>query len=283
MHKSLHHPESSLEQLRWLFNAGLFYEAQRACENEDAFSGRGPLRFLYEVISAYRQWDEFDYSAARAHLQAGTGLLPLRISRSPGQRLQEFLDHLHNDLIRLSRLVVAVSGPIPLGENRALRIIPIDLIASAARRAELHGYYGDAVMRLYSALEKLAKAELESFGIDNSQAAAEMLPAEVRADYTRRYISEKGRLKFGLQASLQLLVHLGSDLGEHFLQHRKQLTHMLNKRHDAMLVHGLNTVSEKDYKELKKLILSLGRLQDDEIRGFPRMTAEFIREFTLTI
>ena len=54
---------------------------------------------------------------------------------------------------------------------------------------EAKGWPDDGIARLYSAIEKLAKAALKQRGIDNSNATVEQLPEPMRADYERRYLN----------------------------------------------------------------------------------------------
>ena len=128
----------------------------------------------------------------------------------------------------------------------------------------------DGVARLYSALEKLAKAELLALGIDNSAATPEQVPEAFREDYVRRYLDpEKGNLRFGLMASYELLAALGQAVGERFAARRDELQAVLGARNMSLLVHGWQPVRMDTYEKLLAVTLDFLGIGRAELPGLP--------------
>jgi hypothetical protein len=61
-----------------------------------------------------------------------------------------------------------------------------DLVTNAVRTVRLANRPDDGVARLYSAIEKLAKAALQVRGINNSSAPAGQIPEALREEYSGR-------------------------------------------------------------------------------------------------
>jgi len=148
------------------FNQASFAEARHTAE--EAMGRVSPDRRVYfedfrNLFDAYLRWSLFDYPKAKGPLHRA--LEGLRRVGDPS--LADFLEQVGRDAERLDRIVDAShalqSGKAP--EAEAVRALLIDLATNAVRTVRLANRPDDGVARLYSAIEKLAKAALQVRGI----------------------------------------------------------------------------------------------------------------------
>ena len=146
-----------------------------------------------------------------------------------------------------------------------------DLIANAARRADLEEKYEDATARLYAAIEKLGKLTLkQAHGLDNSRLAPEAVPEPLRETYRARYWSaEKGCLQIPLRATYDLLAALGDPLGKRFVDRWQEIGPLLDQRNQSILGHGTQPVSKEVYERLRAATLELLEMAPDDLPTFP--------------
>jgi CRISPR-associated protein (TIGR02710 family) len=147
----------------------------------------------------------------------------------------------------------------------------LDLLANAQRRAELACRYDDAVARLYSALESLARYRLEDeHGIANAEVPPEKVPEDVRAAYVDRYLDEEeGTLVLGLDASYRLLAALDDDLGKRYVDRFHELRQVLDVRNHSRLAHGRNPVRPQVYERLRDLLFDFADIEESDLPTFP--------------
>jgi CRISPR-associated protein (TIGR02710 family) len=147
----------------------------------------------------------------------------------------------------------------------------LDLLANAQRRAELACRYDDAVARLYSALESLARYQLQDeHGIANAEVPPEKVPEDVRAAYIEHYLDEEeGTLVLGLDASYRLLAALDDDLGKRYVNRYQDLRQVLNIRNQSRLAHGRNPVRPHVYQRLRDLIFDFADIEEADLPTFP--------------
>lgn len=259
------------------FNRAHFAEA--AATAEDAARRVGErLRPLFlslrEVCDGYARWHAFDFRGARTALRRGAPKLADWIRASRQSDLDAFIATLTRDVECLDALVQAFQDinqgvqPAP----GAMAALVRDLVAQAERTCRLAHRPDDAVARLYSALEKLAKAALAAHGIDNSAARAERIPRPLREEFAARYTDrDGGTLRFGLEASYRLLDALGDPLGARYAANAGQLRQVLDIRNNSLLVHGWRPVDESVFDRLFALALAFLGIARAELPALPQM------------
>ena len=219
---------------------------------------------LAQGIEGYALWDRFEYKTARSRLsRALTTLEPYAAGRKAPlvaavHAMRQNVQFLHNLLNKQQKA-------------RAHHLDVLDLLANAQRRAELACRYDDAVARLYSALESLARYRLEDeHGIANAEVAPEKVPEDVRAAYIERYLNEEeGTLVLGLDASYRLLAALDDELGKRYIRRYQELRQVLDVRNHSRLAHGRNPVRPRVYQRLRDLIFDFADIEESDLPTVP--------------
>jgi CRISPR-associated protein (TIGR02710 family) len=261
------------------FNAGHFAEAKEtAAEAADKVSDRwrGFYKPLADLCDAYQCWSGFEYGKAERLLRQATARLRLYLDAAQLPALSSFLTAVQQDLDRLAGLLPAFQA-LQSGQPaapEAVRALIVDLVAHAVRTARLAGRPDDAVARLYSAIEKLAKADLARRGIDNSAAPVEQVPEPLREEYVRRYADpESGLLRFGLSASYGLLAALGAGVGERYRARDGELAKLLAERNSSLMVHGWKPVRAAVFDGMLDMTLDFLDITVDELPALPAFPA----------
>ncbi len=258
------------------FNRGQFAEAAGTAAEAAGRVGDG-LRPLYDgflhLCTAYEDWQRFDYSTAvRTLARALANLEPLA-GVSDDAPLVDFLGQVRADLRRLEGVARAFQantrGQVPAAEDA--RNLILDLLANAERVTRLARRPDDGVARLYSVLEKLAKAGLWRHGINNSKTSPEQLPPSLRAEYQGKYLDpDSGLLHFGLGPSYTLLAALEDPLGVRFRARSADLDKVLKARNSSLMVHGWNPIKDEDYEKMLGICLDFMELDPQDVPGLPR-------------
>jgi len=225
---------------------------------------------FHSLFEGYLRWSLFDYTKAEGPLRKAVS--GLRRANDPG--LGRFLHQVEHDLARLGLLVPAfraLQGDQP-ADPAGIRALLADLVANAVRTVRLASRPDDGVARLYSAIEKLAKAALKQRGIDNSRAAPELIPDPLREEYARRFLdAERATLRFGLDASYRLLAALGDPLGEAYRRREAELSQLLDARNGSLMVHGWNQVKPELFERMLGIALDFLGLGEGDLPGIPEL------------
>ncbi len=129
-----------------------------------------------------------------------------------------------------------------------------DLINNAQRRAT-RGYYDDAVGRLYRAAEMFAQIRLKTFcKLDSSEMKLGDLPAEIREKYKSR-VRDNNRLLLGLRDDYALLADLHDPVGNLYESNSKKITDILKKRNDSIFAHGVQPLTDHDYRKVSDTLV----------------------------
>ena len=258
------------------FNRGHFAEAAETAGEAASRVGECWQPFygaLARLCQAYHHWQALDVSRAPPLFHRAFQELDVFAKGSGDPALLGFVGAVRRDAERLQSVVEAQSAASQKGRAisvDALRALVVDLVANAELTARRLRRADDGVARLYSALEKLAKAELLGLGIDNSAARAEQVPETLRGEYETRYRDPaSGLLKFGLMASYGLLQSLGQPVGQRFAERRKDLEAVLNVRNMSLLVHGWQPVREDVYEKTLAITLDFLGLTAAERPALP--------------
>lgn len=279
--------EEELAQLALLFNQAQFAAAAGIAERLRSLVPTNLRPFFSataEAIRGYEAWDRFDYKTAINLLRRARGSL---VPYSVGQHdvLAQLAGYLDGHIAFLEQLwppppARQDSSTTPTQNKSAIayhRFDTIDVIANAGRRATVERRYDDAVARLYSAIEAVARYRLaDVYGIDNSHARLEQIPESLRLEFQRHYADDNPSptLAFGLTASYELLRALGDEMGERFIAVKDELDSLLAARNTSRLAHGTIPVKESVYERLHALALRLAGIGVDELPQFPQLRAE---------
>jgi hypothetical protein len=107
------------------------------------------------------------------------------------------------------------------------------------------------------------------YGIKNSEANPDQIPAAIRQDFISRFSDETGRLKLGLAASYQVLAELKDPQGEKFKRCETELINVMGSRNSALLNHGWSPVRSETFEALLAITLNFLDLREEELPAFP--------------
>ena len=154
----------------------------------------------------------------------------------------------------------------------AKRLDLLDMLANADRRATMAQKYDDAVARLYSALEALARNRLlMAYGIKNGAIKLEQIPDNNKDRFQRFFDTEDSVFKLGLQASYQLLNALGDDLGKRYASRENELDKVLNIRNQSRLAHGTEPVRQETFEKMREILMEFAEARAEDLPRFPEL------------
>ncbi|MDE5833455.1 MAG: TIGR02710 family CRISPR-associated protein [Desulfovibrio sp.] len=231
------------------------------------------------AIRALQKWDLFNYTKAKEDLNLA---LDRRLSsynnshRKDFQTLYKNLSAARDALIEVekeAKLLKGVSESAPADFGKAYFK---DLIANARRRAE-RGRYDDAVARLYSAVEKVAKVALAKRGIDNSKITKEQL-AKFDENLRTKYANASGDIKMAFDDSFAALSALAPDdpVSLAYTELEPELKKLMSSRNDSLLAHGYIPIDENTYKGFHDLVMRFMNITECELPEFPKMELKAI-------
>jgi len=257
------------KEIALLFNHGRYTDAQeRALRLAQVvpLEMRKVYHSLAAMIEGYALWDRFEYKQAQQKIYRALRDLQLYIA-GKDDPLRLTLDLVENQVEFLRKL--SENGP------ETARLDTLDMLANAARRAEAAYRYDDAVARLYSVLEGLARNRLkQQYQINSSDTPPEKIPDGMREEYVLLYRNkrkpERG-LRLGLQASYHLLFNLGDELGQKYVSHEKELDQILEARNLSRLAHGTNPVKPETYTKLRDFLFDFAEISAVDLPTFPEM------------
>jgi CRISPR-associated protein (TIGR02710 family) len=252
-----------------LFNHGRFADAQERALRLARVSApemRKVYESLAELIEGYALWDRFEYKQAQAKISKALSALQLYVA-GRDDPLRTTLDAVAVQVEFLRKLLDKTLD--------AQRLDALDMLANATRRAQVAQKYDDAVARLYSVLEALARNRLLSqYGIKSGDVNPEQIPEALRADYVRQFSDprepETG-LRMGLQASYHLLAVLGDELGKRYAARESELDQVLLARNQSRLAHGTLPVRPDIYKKMREILMSFADVMEEELPQFPEL------------
>ncbi len=252
-----------------LFNHGRFVDAKERAEKL-AQVVPPDMQVIYqalaELIDGYALWDRFDYKSAQQKIYHSLNTLK-SYSADRNEPIRESLNMIEKNADFLRRLNDK-SNP-----DEHARLDLLDLVANAERRARVARKYDDAVARLYSALEGIARNRLLSkYQIKNSNVQPQQIPEAVRQLYIQNCVDHDGNqasIKLGLEESYKLLADLNDDLGKKYLSKEKELSKLLYARNQSRLAHGTEPIGEDTYQKMFEIIIEFGNINEDDLPAFP--------------
>jgi len=238
---------------------------------------------LQHLAEGYYAWDNFRYKAAMDKLKRGESQLRGYAAASSREGVRKFHSELAANLLQLEKvnneMAVLVKSNHGKKEHRQSPtlsdspLLVIDLVANAIRRASLEYKHDDAVARLYSAIEKLAKHRLLlAYGIDNSAVDLAKVP-ENQHEVLKACANPRddGKIQIPLHKSYELLGALDDPLGSAYAANEGELRKVLSVRNMSLLAHGFAPVGEDTYGKLLAIALEFLGLNSEELPRFPEL------------
>ena len=271
-----------LQEIRLLFNRCSYRGVENLAEKTAARveESRSFFAGLQYISAGFYRWDNFDYSGADAQLKRGISLLSPFVQGHPDAALKTFFQQLTACQERLGRVLrdtlLFKSNPSKKEQQQLSTAIDgqafiADLLANAARRAEIEHKYDDAVARLYSVIEKIAKVRLKTaYGLDNSDLDLEKLPESLHEGLRSHYFTHhNGKIQIPLGRSYSLLASLDDPLGDAYLGSATELEKVLGVRNMSLLAHGFDPVNGETYSKMFQIALSFAGIERCDLPAFP--------------
>jgi CRISPR-associated protein (TIGR02710 family) len=258
---------SARQRASLLFARGRYEAAAEEYEgvaNRVSVAEQGLYGALANLARGYTVWDRFDHRVAQDLLSRCLRALEPFAMGSGDQSWQALVMTVR----RHTELLQQLRQP----ENGHLRVA--DLIANAKRRGDLEARYDDAVARLYSALEMVARVQLEQgHGVRTSNVTQEQVPASIREEFCQRYgaVRPDGTryLKLPLYAAFRLLGDLQDPLGSRYFASEAAIQDLIGERNRSILAHGDRPVGETVYRRLLPMICGVAAVREADLPVFP--------------
>lgn len=251
------------------FNYGRYDEAINLATNlknnlNDSNHWKFIAEGLIDLFTGYKEWDKFRHKIAKDALYKGLNNL------KPYRFLEESINLL---LTEVEENIKILNNFNSKDQRIKQTFILEDLIANAIRRGDREQKYDDGVARLYRAVELFAQVELSlEYNINTSKCKLEQIPETIREEFEKKYWSpDDNCLKFGLQASYQLLHELNNEIGNRFYNNKIKISNLLTIRNQSILAHGLTPVSKKGYEDMLQTVLELTSIEKEVLISFPRL------------
>ncbi len=257
------------KEISILFNHGRYADARERTERLAQVSDlemKVVYESLAELIDGYALWDRFEYKDAQKKISRSLEVLKpyLTGKDDPLRMMMEAVDK-NLDFLR----------KINPNTSQGVEFDFLDLLANASRRAEKAKKFDDAVARLYSALEGLARNKLlYQHDIKNGKVNLEKVPEPLNSEFNRRYGDPDHTeipIKIGLYDSYRLLAALDDPLGQAYMAHQIELDNVLSIRNKSRLAHGTTPIREETYQNLFQLLLTFGNVQVEDLPVFPEI------------
>ena len=241
---------------------------------------------LRHLAEGYYSWDNFQYARALNPLKRGESQLRSYASASPSVKVRRFhqevrenipiLEAIESELITLGQRNPSKNKPAPMGKPAEKSFLVIDLVANAKRRAAIEYKFDDAVSRLYSAIEKIAKYRLlVNYGIENSDVDLAKVPAALKEEMSIcANPRANGKIQIPLFKSYELLSALDDPLGRAFRNEEPELYKILSVRNTSLLAHGFMPVGEDTYQKLLNIVLTFLGMEEKNLPTFPVLDFE---------
>lgn len=238
-----------------------------------------PAKFyagLQLIIDGYAAWDAFDQQRAQKAMKNGLGQIFPYVEAN--EKIQPLYDAFLESYARLEIIAKELTLLRDLPQSglpeEVGRPYLLDLVANARRRAHL-GRYDDAVARLYSAIEKIAKIALLHYGRDNGNITAKDL-ADVSEEFRASIVNneEDGKIKLGLKKSFDYLNEINKDdpLAVAYRREEEKLHKALQVRNQSLLAHGFQAVNKGNFNTLFDIVLRFMNVKEEDLPRFPTLT-----------
>ncbi|MES0337818.1 MAG: TIGR02710 family CRISPR-associated CARF protein [Candidatus Magnetobacterium sp. LHC-1] len=250
------------KKISLLFNQYQFNAAKDLLDAlvQKGIEGSFHFKLLASLVDGYYKWDLFKHNQAQDSFTKGKVDL-----------LQEFHDNGIRAFAEATKKNLEIVNVLSEAKGRCSRVHILDMYANALRRFE-EGKTDDAVLRLYRLVEMIAQERLlDKHNINTSNVEKKQLPENIRKDFIDKHGDHHGKIKLPQNASLQLLLELGDELGQVYLLNEDNFRKLQSERNQSYLAHGLNSSQESTYDKLRKFILDLKAFNESDVPVFPRL------------
>ena len=226
---------------------------------------------LGDLVKGYYEWDCFRHRKSKNLIKSALAKLKnilMLVNLCDAKKFLEKVEQNFEYIENICRFMEDKSD-----NNELNKLLCLDLISNAIRRADKENKYDDAVARLYSAMEKFGKMYLLDKGIDNSHASPNDIPLELRDQFKKYMEEDKVKktvyYKFGLNATLSLLSVIDPKYNQKYQGYQKQLGILMKIRNNSILAHGSEPISKDTYDKMLEFVLSFAEISKDEVVSYP--------------
>jgi len=274
-----------------LFNSGRYLAAKEVAErtiNKVSQREKPFFEILKRLINGYYMWDSFKYNAAQNDLSWAKRELKICCTQLHNRHNLFLLLNKIEDNEKFLKKILSKSehnGPITTDQtNNGEGAEDIkreehrlyDMLANAKRRAILENRYDDAIVRIYSVLEKKAQLELKKYGIEASNINPILLPKSIRNEIeTKCFNEKKKKIEVGLYNGYKILKAKEEEIEEKGVGYRffenfeKLIKPILNLRNSSIIVHGENPLDEKKFNSAWVNCLEFLEIEEKQLPQFP--------------
>lgn len=272
----------SLRDMRHLFNRCRYRAVGEIAARTAAHvvENRSFFKALQYIADGFYQWDNFLYKKSLDKLKRGESQLRPFVEGHPAAALRRFHQQVAACLPRLESILTDTIMFKPNLSRKDIaaatgadgQAIIHDLLANAVRRAEIEYKYDDAVARLYSAIEKVAKVRLLlGFNVNNSALDLRQLPEACRAAVHQGGAADEEPVKLPLHRSFALLASLEDPVGLAYQIRQAELEKVLSIRNGSLLAHGFDPVTQSTYEKMLNIALAFIGVSKENLPIFPQL------------
>lgn len=223
---------------------------------------RNHLQAWIHFADIYDDWDKLRFLEAQKALEKCRRQWEAILQYISPAKRADFEKCFHENAARLESL----SG------DEAGRALYLDLVANADRRAA-EGAYDEAVLRLYKAAECRADDLLREKGLEAANIDVDLIPGPIQREMSLYKPRGSRPMVLGHRQKWELLQHFEHEDADRFFDlklysENDGRTSALAARNGSILVHGYRRSSRRDWSQLRYRIVSLLRIQDEELVRF---------------
>jgi len=256
-----------------LFNKARYAALSERLEEISALM-EGPIRIFYldlaKIVKGYDAWDSFRYGEAVNSFKAIDKWE--RFDIIDNNHLREFMNKVKANIHWIDAFQKVKKNTLEYSD-----MLLKDLISNAIRRAELEEKYDDAVIRLYSSIEKYAKSCLLGYGINNARTLPHQVPEELKGRFTDPKTDRRTGEKYydyGFELSCRMLCLHDMDFCIKYNQIKDRMRDLMGSRNNSILVHGLSPINRTTYEKMLEIVMEFSDLDKGSLIRFPEMNAQ---------
>jgi len=226
--------EDKMKYIDLLISHYFYYPARIMIENllkEDfAENLKKKIRYKLSLCKAFNYWDMFEYEKAFDTLK----------DFAEDERCEQHFKY----LLKI------------LGKDKNTGYEKVFDLISNARRQASNGYYDNAVVRLYRALELFAQIRLKSkYNVDSSALEKSLDKLKIKEENKNKWRerkNEKNEIKLGVKDDYELLSQLQDEFGKIYSERKNEFNNHLQKRNSSKLAHGDKPITKELWNDFFK-------------------------------
>jgi CRISPR-associated protein (TIGR02710 family) len=251
-----------------LFNRGAFVAAAAVFRQIESrvSGGQKPLyRALADLADGYDLWERFHYRQAWEKLKGALKAIEMASLFGGPPGLKAVIPAIKSNAGFLEKLVL---DPADVKE-----LLPLDVLAHAARRLRVAHDTEAAMRALVRALEGFAQYRLfKHYRIKTWDVQPEQLPQALQDTCRACYLEDiDGKYVLPAQAQFRLLAALDDPMGQAFLKQWPAMKPLLNAANQAVLGRGGDTVKSERVQQLFDVVTKLSNAGEASLPKFPTL------------